>query len=134
MRLSAMPRDEEPAESSEQIPEIPPSVSSNQAETRQKERRFWDTRFVITTAVLALLALVAAYLQYSVYPSIMVNQFGESNPTLHLSFMTYAWNANKCLFTNPCTYAMGLPSFDFAQFFSLLLLLALVYHYIKLRK
>ena len=129
--MSGVPEFRDTASNSEQASQPASSVPSKEAQRQEKRRRYWDTRFAITTAILAFLGLLAAYLQYSVYPSIMVDQFSECNPSLHLSFLTYTWNAYKCLSS---TYVAGLPSFDFAQLFLIILVLTQLYHFVKLKR
>ncbi len=44
----------------------------------QRKTRYWDGKFVALNAILLLLAAIAAYLEYSVYPAIMTQSFGET--------------------------------------------------------
>jgi hypothetical protein len=111
--------------------EIP--TQSERPRGQMMKENYWDRRFSLSTIVLALLALLAAYLQYSVYPSIMANQFGETNVTIHLSFFTYTLDAQRCLGFSSCAQITGLPSFDFAQLFIALLILMQIFHFVKLR-
>jgi hypothetical protein len=102
---------------------------------------YWDGRFVITNIFLILMALLAAYLEYSLYPTIMVGHpFYETNITLHLSFFTYSYDATRCVFGVPTTVAncqaaggtlqniVGVPAFDFLQLFLAIVILANLYH------
>lgn len=114
--------------------DVAPMNESTTPFAQAKSQPYWDRRFSISSLVIALLAIVAAYLQYSVYPAIMSNQFGETNISLHISFFTYMLDAQKCTGFNSCQLIQGLPSFDFAQLFAALFILTQVYHLLKIRR
>jgi hypothetical protein len=111
-----------------------PKTGSTNSLIQEARKQYWDKRFSISTLIIALLALLAGYLQYSVYPAIMTNQFGETNISLHLFFFTYTLDAQKCVSANSCPVVAGLPSFDFAQLLVAILILMQVYHFVKVRK
>ena len=99
--------------------------------------KFWDLRFVITTVLLILIALIAAYLQYALYPSIIENPpFLESNISIHFSVLTYSYNAFRCVGVqvpvdqcpSSVQHIIGVPAFDFFQLFVIILILANAYH------
>jgi hypothetical protein len=114
--------------------DVAPTSESTTPLAQAKRQAYWDRRFSLSSLVIALLAIVAAYLQYSVYPAIMANQFGETNISLHISFFTYTLDAQKCTGFNSCQIIAGLPSFDFAQLFAALFILTQVYHLVKMRR
>ena len=87
----------------------------------ERKSRYWDGRFVALNLIVLLLAAVAAYLEYSVYPSIMTGTYGEINPSLHLSVLTFTWDAVKC--SQSCVTIPGLPALDFFQIFILIVIL-----------
>ena len=103
-------------------------LPSNQA----KARRYWDSRFLATNGILLLMAAVAAYLEYSVYPVIITQTYGETNPSLVLSFLTFRWNATNCR-NVPCVRLQGLPALDFFQIFILALVFVNLLHFLGYR-
>jgi hypothetical protein len=129
--------------------------NQSQAEVSEGSRSsvrsgFWSGRFIITIAVLLLIALIAAYLQYVYYASLLPNPpFYESNVTLHLGFFSYAYDAIKCVPPDsnqtpiPVTDCLaeggtfetitGVPAFDFFQFFFALFILTNILHVIQRR-
>jgi NADH:ubiquinone oxidoreductase subunit 2 (subunit N) len=94
---------------------------------------YWNKKFIATTIVIILLAVLTAYLQYAVYPSIMQNQFGETQVSVHLSILTYTIDAFRCITSESCVNVRGLPAFDFAQLFVIVLVAMQIYHYIARR-
>lgn len=93
-------------------------------------KSYWDARFVLTIAFLGLLALIAAYLQYVYYPSLLLsNQFVETNVSLHLSFLTFQFDATRGTELVP-----GIPSLDFFQVLIVSIILLNISHYIERRR
>ncbi len=112
----------------------PRSVSKGELKVQNKTR-YWNSRFVLVTVLLAFLAFISGYLQYSAFPALMSGPaFQEYDLSLHLSFLTYRIDAWRCVLPDSCQFYPGLPSFDFAQLFGIILILVLVYHYAKFRK
>ncbi len=105
-----------------------------------KKTPYWDTRFAFTNAILLLIALIAAYLEYDVYPTIMgKSPFYETNITLHLSIFTYMYDSTRCTLSDTtvanCSAAggtvvhiVGVPAFDFFQLMIAMIILANIYH------
>ncbi len=84
----------------------------------------------MTVAILALLALIAAYLQYVYYPSVLLSgQFGETNISLHLSFLTFQIDA-----TRGSEFVPGIPSLDFFQVFVIAAVLLNLSRYFERRR
>ena len=83
--------------------------------------------------ILLLLAAIAAYLEYSVYPAIMTQSFGETGLSLQLSVLTFRWNAVSCISGN-CKQIPGVQALDFFQIFVLALVLVNLSHYLGQRK
>lgn len=87
------------------------------------------------------LAGVAAYLQYYVYPLVMSRPqgsasgegFGETNISLHFSFLTYHYVATRCI-EGACTRLVGVSDFDFFQALIVLAVILNLLHYLNLRK
>ncbi|MGI0078791.1 MAG: hypothetical protein ACRECH_04135 [Nitrososphaerales archaeon] len=108
-------------------------VQSDKAPTESStssRKGFWDPRFVLTIGILSFLALIAAYLQYLYYPSVLLsNQFGETNVSVHLSFLTFQVNATRGVEVVP-----GIPSLDFFQFFVIVIILVSLSHYFERRR
>lgn len=100
---------------------------------REPKKPFWSARFLILEAVLLTLIGLSAYLEYSVYPSLMQNSFGETQVVLHVSLLTFSFNANRCI-GQTCSTVIGLPSFDFAQLFTIFFIGFGLYHLIKVKK
>jgi hypothetical protein len=108
-----------------------PSVLEKRGPIVLQEKHSSNIRFAVTAFILAVLGVVAAYLQYIVYPSIMSNKFGETQIQLHLSFLTYWYSAKNCVVSASCFNIPGLPAFDFAQLFFILLAAMIVLHFAK---
>ncbi len=114
---------------------------SNEPEDYQQNTQYgprhayWDTKTILTTAVLLILAFIAGYFEYSVYPSIMAgtgspNGYGEKSITLKLSFLTYTYNAVRCYQNNSYCYTLyGVPSLDFFQIFVLAIVIFHFFHF-----
>jgi hypothetical protein len=90
-----------------------------------------------------VLALIAAYLEYEVYPSIMSGApFLESDISLHLSLFSYAYDSVRC--TPDVSVAncpagsvqtiIGIPAFDFFQLFIAVIIIVNIYHALRLSK
>jgi hypothetical protein len=106
-----------------------------------KKTPYMDAKFAFTNAILVLIALVAAYLQYDVYPAIMTKSpFYETNITLHLSIFTFTYDSTRCTLSDTtvsnCSAAggtvvhiLGVPAFDFFQLFIAMIILANIYHF-----
>ncbi len=77
------------------------------------------------------LALVAAYLEYSVYPAIMNQSFGETGILLRLSPLTFRLDGTRCYQT--CQTLVGIPSLDFFQIFLIALVAVNLAHFFRLR-
>ena len=93
--------------------------------------RYWDGKFVATNAILLLLSAIAAYLQYSVYPAIITQEYGETNVALHISLLTYSWSATKCI-GGICARLAGLWALDFFQIFILAVFLLNISRFISM--
>jgi len=89
---------------------------------------YWDGKFVALNVILLFLAAIAAYLEYSVYPAIMVQTFGETKPTLQISVLTFRWNAVSCTHS-PCSAVPGVQALDFFQIFVLAVVLVNLSHF-----
>lgn len=101
----------------------------SQSVVNPPQRKLWDSRFLLTALILALLALVSAYLEYVVYPSILVSsQFGETNVSLHLSFLSFQYLATRGSEPVP-----GILSLDFFQIFFISLIGFFLWHYYEVR-
>ena len=109
----------EPAQSDKSPEEVTTSV----------RKSFWDARFVVTVFILALLALIAAYLQYLTYPALLSNQFGETNISIQLSFLTFQVNAVRGSEAVP-----GIASLDFFQLFLIVTILIGLSHFFERRR
>jgi len=94
-------------------------------------RRYWDGRFILVNLILMALALVAAYLEYSVYPAIMNQSFGETGILLRLSPLTFRLDGTRCYQT--CQTLVGIPSLDFFQIFLIALVAVNLAHFFRLR-
>ncbi|MHB1908812.1 MAG: hypothetical protein ACYCQJ_08055 [Nitrososphaerales archaeon] len=114
---------------------VQPDLIKNeeQIDPRQPRKPFWSARFLIFEALLLTLVGLSAYLEYSVYPSLMRNSFGETQIVLHVSLLTFSFNANRCI-GQTCSTVIGLPSFDFAQLFTIFFIGLGLYHLINVKK
>jgi hypothetical protein len=103
------------------------SSSSSASSPVSSVRRspYWEARYVVLNAGLVVVALIAAYLEYSVYPLIMSQSFGES-PSLQLSLLTFQWNATRSGLLIP-----GVASLDFFQIFAISLIGINIWHFVK---
>jgi hypothetical protein len=108
-----------------------PSVLEKHGPTELKEKHGSNVRFLLTTLTLAVLGFLAIYLQYVVYPSIMSNVYGETQIQLHLSFLTYWYSAKNCVVSSSCLSIAGVPAFDFAQLFFIILAVTTIFHLAK---
>lgn len=96
---------------------------------------FWDGKFFATCLVIGLLALVSAYLEYIFYPSIMKGpQFGDTQIVPHLSILTFWFSAYRCVAPSFCSTIQGVPSFDFAQLFIIVLVLVVLQRVLRYRR
>ena len=104
-------------------------------------RRFWTVRQIATNSVFMVLAIVAAYLQYYLYPLVMSRPlysltglgFGESDISLKFSFLTFQYTATRCMGSN-CTRLVGINAFDFFQLIIIILVIINVLHFLNTRK
>ncbi|MHB8568218.1 MAG: hypothetical protein ACYC7D_09165 [Nitrososphaerales archaeon] len=104
-------------------------------EQSAKVPHYWDTKFLILESLIVIIIAAAAYLQYYVYPSIMLGAgFGESNITLVLSFLTFRYDVNRCGLTCPGSRLTGVPALDFVQLFVIVLIILNISHYWGFRK
>ncbi len=108
-----------------------PSVLEKRDPTLLQEKHGLNFRFALTTLILAILGFLAIYLQYVLYPSIMSNTYGETQIQLHLSFLTYWFSARNCVVSTSCLSIAGVPAFDFAQLFFILLAATITFHFAK---
>ena len=95
--------------------------------------RYWDGKFVATNIILLLIAAIAAYLEYSVYPAIMTQSFGETGLSLQLSALIFRWNAISCIYGS-CKQILGVQALDFFQIFVLAIIFVNLSHYFGQRK
>jgi hypothetical protein len=120
---------------------VPEAEERQHLEVSQVVReRYWDGKFILTNVILVLLAVVAGYLQYVVYPALMTSPtppagygFGETNVVLTLSFLTFQFSATNPNCLTPGCVLKGVPAFDFCQ---ALIYLAVVFglaRYVRLR-
>jgi hypothetical protein len=93
-----------------------------------RKRPFLTSRLLFVDFVLLLLSVVAGYAEYVVYPQIMENVFGETNVTLSISFLTFRYTAFRINRT-----IVGVPAFDFFQFFLYAAIVYTVLKYIEYR-
>jgi hypothetical protein len=101
-------------------------------------RGYWNGKFVLINVTILLLALVAGYLQYAVYPGVLsapvpAGGYGESNPVLILSFLTFQINATGNCLGGTCVLR-GVPAFDFCQAMIFLLIIVNIVHAINRRR
>jgi hypothetical protein len=99
---------------------------------------YWSAKFVLVNIIILLLALVAAYLQYVAYPSLLSSSpssggYGETNIVLNLSFLTFQINAVGSCGGSSCELR-GVPAFDFFQAMIYLLIIVNVVHLINRRR
>ncbi len=100
---------------------------------QESQRQFFGLRLVMVDIILGALALIAGYLQYVVYPSIISNDFGETGLSLKLSFLTFRYYASRCD-GGYCPRLAGVPAFDFFQLFVYLLILYTTIRFIQTRR
>ena len=100
---------------------------------QESQRKFFGIRLVMVDTILGALALIAGYLQYVVYPSIISNNFGETSVNLNLSFLTFRYYATRCD-GGYCPRLAGVPAFDFFQLFVYLLMLYTAIRFIQSRR
>ena len=113
-------------------PPITPPAGLPVPKSGTAAQKYWDGRFVIINAILLLLALVAGYLEYSVYPAIMSQNFGETGILLRLSPLTFRLDGTRCF--QSCQSLVGIPSLDFFQIFVIALVVINLAHFFRLRK
>lgn len=98
---------------------------------------FWTGKHVATNVILVILAFVAAYLQFDVYPRIMSATggygFGEKDVALKLSFLTFQYTATRCTYTS-CVTQIGVPAFDFFQAIILVVVITNLVHFYYTKK
>ena len=112
----------------------PKHLEASTLENPDAERiRFWNGSFVALDFILVIIAVLAMYLQYVVYPSIITNTYGESDLSLHLSLLTFSWNAMKCYALAACASIQGVSALDFFQVFLVVIALANISHYLKIK-
>lgn len=107
------------------------SGSTQAIEPTVPSMRFARARFVVVNLILGLLALVAGYFEFYSYPSLLIS-YGETNLSLHVSFLTYSFSATRCYGVN-CTHLTGVPAFDFFQFFIYAIIVYTILQFIRLR-
>jgi len=98
-----------------------------------QKTRYWNGSFIVMNVIFLLLAAIAAYLEYSVYPAIMTQSYGETGLSLHLSVLTFNWNAVSCLSAS-CKQVPGVQALDFFQIFLLVFVLMNLSHFLGHRK
>ncbi len=105
-----------------------------------RHERYWEGKFILTNAVVLLLALVAGYLEYVAYPALMTapvppagTGFGESNVVLSLSFLTFQLSATNPNCTGGPCFLKGEPAFDFCQALIYLVILMNLARFVRLR-
>lgn len=112
-----------------------PSGNSNLVQpidAQNSQKHFVDTKMVVTNLVLGLLALISGVLEYVVYQTIISNDFGETNVSLKLSFLSFRYFATRCI-GGYCTRLAGVPAFDFFQLFIYLIIVYNVLKFIQSR-
>ena len=102
------------------------------------ERAYWNGKFVLINVTLVLLAIVAGYLQYVSYPAVISapvssGGYGESNPVLVLSFLTFQINAVGNCLGGSCLLR-GVQAFDFCQAMIYLLIVVNIVHAFNRRR
>jgi hypothetical protein len=107
-------------------------LASQDINREAPRERYWSIGFSVLNAILVVLAGAAAYLEYSVYPTIMTQSFGETGPSLHLSILTFQWDATRC--QQVCSSIPGVLALDFFQVFVIALVLVNLSHYLRLRR
>ncbi len=96
------------------------------------DRGYWNPKFVMINVAVVLLALVAGYLQYVAYPAVISapvtsGGYGENNPVLVLSFLTFQINAVGNCLGGSCLLR-GVQAFDFFQAMIYLLIIVNIVH------
>lgn len=109
--------------------------------TQISRKKYWTGNFILTNAMLLLMALVAGYLEYIAYPALVSSPsfpygtgFGETNVVLNLSFLTFqltATNTTTCATAN-CVLK-GVPAFDLCQALVYLVILINLVHFVRSR-
>ena len=98
---------------------------------------FWTGKHTASTVILIIFALVAAYLQYSLYPKLMTSTggsgFGLKNVTVKLSFLTFQYSATRCTYSS-CVRQVGVPAFDFFQAIIIIILVMNLFHLYYVKK
>ncbi|MDG6907463.1 MAG: hypothetical protein JRN20_16950 [Nitrososphaerota archaeon] len=97
------------------------------------QRKFFGIKLVAVDSLLGLFAIIAGYLEYVLYPSVIANDFGESNIALKLSFLTFRYYATRCE-GGYCARLAGVPAFDFFQLFIYLIVFYTVFKFIVSKK
>lgn len=112
-------------------------MESKSTASRPASAHFWTGKHTASTVILSIFALIAAYLQYSVYPTIMSATngygFGLKNVSLKLSFLTFQYSTTKCTYVS-CVRQVGVPAFDFFQAIVLVIVMMNALHLYNLRQ
>lgn len=99
------------------------------------EVKYWDSKFIVLNLIIILVLAIAAYFEFYYYPSIMLGQnYGESNLTLVLGFLTYRYDFNRCSLTCPGPRLTGVSALDFIQVLLIVLVVIHVAHYLGYRR
>src|ERR1700730_14813583 len=99
---------------------------------------YWSAKFALVNAIILILALVAAYLQYVAYPSLLSSSpsaggYGETSIVLSLSLLTFQINAVGNCGSSSCELR-GVPAFDFFQAMIYLLIIVNIVHLVNRRR